>query len=276
MPLFAATASGLFADHGLDVELLDGEGSTPERIASGDAELGLTATLYFLRAQAASTHELPVRFVMPFHQRDPIAGLVRDDSALTEPADLADRSVARWGLSFMTEAYVAALAQLGGRPSRIASVEGDPSAALRTGSVEVVPTWAETVPVRSYADVVVRAIPFETGGYASGLIAADTVSDAVLTRLHQALVAAFSLQRAQPHVGVAAFHAHYPHVPEADARDNWDRFVPFAFSDASEPRAVRPERWQATVANIVATHGLPVLDAERLYRIPAQAGDVVP
>lgn len=250
------------------VELVDGAGSTTERIAAGDAELGLTASLYFLRAQAAAGGALPVRFVMPLHQRDPIAGLVRDDAALATPEDLADRSVARWGLSFMTEAYVAALARLGGQPSQIVAVDGDPSAALAAEAVDVVPSWAETIPVRSYAGVAVRAIPFDVdGGYASGLVAADRVSDDVLARMHAALVAGFAVQRADPDVGVAAFCDHYPHVPKHDARANWDYYVPFAFAEASSQRTVDPERWKQTVADITATHGLAPLEAERLQRI---------
>lgn len=266
MPFFAATASGLFADYGLDVELLDGQGATTERIAAGEAELGLTATLYFLRSQAGSADELPARFVMPLHQRDPIAGLVRDDSDLVTPDDLADRSVARWGLAFMTDAYTWALARRNAKPSQVVPVEGDPSAALRDGTVDVVPSWAETIPVRSYAGVTVRAIPFETEGYASGLIAADTVSDDVVARVREALVAAFTLQREHPRVGVEPFCERYPHIPPADAFDNWDKFVPFGFSKASQARAVDPHRWTATVADTVAAHELPAVDAERLYR----------
>lgn len=266
MPFFAATASGLFADHGLDVELLDGRGATTERIAAGEAELGLTATLYFLRAQTASAPELPVRFAMPLHQRDPIAGLVRHDSELMTPQDLPDRSVARWGLAFMTEAYTWALARLSAKPSQIVPVEGDPSAALQAGTVDVVPSWAETIPVRSYAGVTVRAIPLGGEGYASGLIAADAVSDEVLTRVRKALTAAFSLQRDQPDLGVKPFCERYPHIPRADAFANWRDFVPFAFAETSETRAVDPDRWTATAADTIEAHQLPPLHAERLYR----------
>lgn len=267
MPFFAATASGLFADHGLDVELLDGHGATTERIAVGEAELGLTATLYFLRAQAASSSELPVRFAMPLHQRDPIAALVRDDSELMTPRDLPDRSVARWGLAFMTEAYTWALARQNAKPSQIVPVEGDPSAALQARTVDVVPSWAETIPVRSYAGVTVRAIPLGGEGYASGLIAADTVSDEVLTRLREALTAAFSLQRDHPHLGVEPFCERYPHIPRADAFANWRDFVPFAFAETSATRTVDPDRWTATVADTIEAHQLPTLPAERLSRI---------
>lgn len=266
MPFFAATASGLFADHGLDVELLDGQGATTERLASGEAELGLTATLYFLRARAASAPELPVRFAMPLHQRDPIAALVRDDSELVTHRDLPDRSVARWGLAFMTEAYTWALARLNAKPSQIVPVEGDPSAALRAGTVDVVPSWAETIPVRSYAGVTVRAIPLGGEGYASGVIAADAVSDEMLTRVREALTAAFALQREHPHTGVEPFCERYPHIPRADAFDNWRYFEPFAFPTTSATRTVDPDRWAATVVDTVDAHQLPTLEAERLYR----------
>lgn len=270
LPVFAAAAGGLFAEEDLDVELVNSQGSTTERLAAGEAEFGLTATLYFLRSQAARQPRLPVRFVLPLHQRDPMAALVRDDADMATVEDLAGRSAARWGLAWMADAYTAALARRGLAAPEIVAVEGDPSAALRTRDVEVVPSWAETIPVRSYADVRVRAIPFDLDGYASGLVAADDVDDEVVARMCRALDAGFALQQAQPDPGLTAFCDHYSEVPRSDASDNWRRFLPFA--EVARPRTVDPARWAATVAGIQAAHGLGPLDAAELARIPEPTG----
>lgn len=266
LPVFAAAAGGLFAEQGLDVELVNGQGSTTERLAAGEAEFGLTATLYFLRSQASRRSPLPVRFVLPLHQRDPIAALVRDDADMTTVQDLAGRTAARWGLAWMADAYTAALARSGLAPPQTLPVEGDPSAALRTRDVDVVPSWAETIPVRSYAGVGIRAIPLDLDGYASGLVAADRVDDDVLARTCRAVADGFALQQAQPDPGLTAFCAHYPQVPRADASDNWRRFLPFA--EPTSPRTVDPGRWAATVADIRAAHGLGPLDVTQLVRTP--------
>lgn len=272
LPVFAAAAGGLFAEQDLDVELVNGQGSTTERLAAGEAEFGLTATLYFLRSQASQQSQLPVRFVVPFHQRDPIAALVRDDADMATVEDLVGRPAARWQLAWMADAYTAALARTGLAAPEIVPVEGDPSAALRTRDVEVVPSWAETIPVRSYAGVGIRAIPFDLEGYASGLVAADRVDDDIVARMCRALVDGFTRQQAEPDPGLTAFCAHYPEVPRQDARENWRLFLPFA--QTTSPRSVDPALWAATVADIQAAHGLGSLDAPRLARVPEPTGSL--
>lgn len=206
--------------------------------------------------------------MLPFHQRDPIAALVRADSDLDGVRALAGRPIARWGLAWMTEAYTAALAQRHIDAPEVRPVEGDPSAALRDRLVEVVPTWAETIPVRSYADVAVRTIPLDVEGYASGLVAGDHVPDDVVARMVRAVSTGFALQEHDPDPGLTAFTDFYPHVPRQDASDNWRYFLPFAGPEENRPRTADAARWERTVAAIEDAHGLAHLDAPRLLRSP--------
>ena len=79
LPAFAAAEAGLFAERGIEVEFVRAS-SAPEAVAAGEADFGLTAAVHVLTAQSRARDRLPVRFVAAFHQRNPIAAVVRDDS----------------------------------------------------------------------------------------------------------------------------------------------------------------------------------------------------
>ncbi len=84
--------NGLFADHGLEVAILEPEGGPDNiaRVASGESDFALTSVQHYLSARAASpSAELAARFVAIIVQRSPIAALVPANSRVREPADLA-------------------------------------------------------------------------------------------------------------------------------------------------------------------------------------------
>jgi len=99
LPAFAAAEGGLFAEQGLEVEFvpaaatpdwtLRGFTSRVKAVAAGDAEFALTSVAYLLAAQGDAGGRLLARFVAVSHQRNPIVAVVRDDSDLEVPADLA-------------------------------------------------------------------------------------------------------------------------------------------------------------------------------------------
>src|SRR5688572_29582351 len=94
LPYLAAAADGLFADHGLDVEVLH-PASGPEnvrRVASGGSDFCLTSVAHYLTARARFG-DLAARFVSAVVQRHPIAGLVAADSVIRTPSDLSGRRV---------------------------------------------------------------------------------------------------------------------------------------------------------------------------------------
>src|SRR5215207_10007122 len=108
LPAFAASEAGLFAERGLEVEFVRAS-SAAEAIAAGDADFGLTAAVHVLTAQSRAQDRLPVRFVAAFHQRNPIAAVVRADSGRRTPDDLAGARASRWGSPWFTAEYAGAL-----------------------------------------------------------------------------------------------------------------------------------------------------------------------
>ena len=105
LPAFAAAEGGLFDDRELDVEFvpaarppdysLSGFTARVKAVASGHADFALTSVVYLLAAQTEAAGSLPVRFVATAHQRNPIAGVVREDCGMRTPEDLAGARTAR-------------------------------------------------------------------------------------------------------------------------------------------------------------------------------------
>ncbi|HEX2027984.1 MAG TPA: ABC transporter substrate-binding protein [Nitriliruptorales bacterium] len=264
LPAFAAAAGGLFADHHLDVTFVDGQGR-PASVAAGGADFGLTAVLY-LHQELAADRGLGVRFVGGLHRRHPIAALVREDSPVAQPGDLPGRTAADWSLRFMAPEYAAALGRLGlDRPRFVRLDDGaDPSEAVRAGQVEVIPTWVDTLPVRTRHGVALRAVPVGGDICASGLVAADRVPEEVAGRMRDALAAGLVLQREDPRVGVVAF-AERTGLPHDYVAQGWALFEPCA-GEGPSPLTMTAAEWERTVASTAAVHGLPVVDGEQVHR----------
>lgn len=275
LPAFAAAEGGLFADRGLEVEFVEcvrsldwtlrGFATRVEAVAAGAADFALTSVAYLLAAQSEAGGRLPVRFVAVSHQRNPIVGVVRGDSGLEEPGDLAGARAARWIMPWFTQEYAGALAQMGfGQPEVVETQ--DPGVALARGQVDVIPTWMDmTLAHRRDADFSIRAIPLDIDVYTTGLVAADRLPLELVTRVRDAFVAGYDLHRDQPEPGIAAFRRRFPDVSEEHIQANWELFEPYAFGGAS-PGSMGACRWQATIDHTAATHGLPTLPGNRAYR----------
>lgn len=271
-------ANGLFAQYGLDVEFvnappgrdlsLSGLSLRVPALAAGAAEFGVSTVPYLMAAQAEAGGTLPVRFISVFHQRHPVSAVVGEDSPLRSPSDLAGRRTAAHTLPWFVAEYEYALAATGMGPAEFVQTEGRDYGAglLATGEVDVVPTWADTLPVvRRTAGFAVRAIPLGIGAYASGVIAADRVPTDVASRMRDALAAALELQRQQPELGVQAYRARFPQIPVDDIRLSWSSFVRHGWGD--HPAGSMEEgTWDRTVAITAAAHSLPRAAPESLYR----------
>lgn len=279
LPIFAAAASGLFAEHDLEVELVNvlstngryGLSDFAERVRSvarDEVDFCVSAVAYVLTAQAEANGELPARFAAVLHQRSPVGGLVAGDSEMQGPEDLPSRRVARGPMPWFFAEYQAGLAERGlGEPVVVDLPEGVSSPeALARGYVEVLPGYPEMVPGNSSkAGFPLRAIPLDIEVYASGLVAADRLPLEVVSRMREALAAGFYLQREQPEVGIAAFVRQYPSAPVESIRESWSLFQPYGFAGA-EPASMNVDRWKWTIEYTAAAHGLPAPPPDRVYR----------
>ena len=275
LPAFAAAEAGLFAEQGLEVEFVDcarapdwtlrGLSTRADAVAAGEADFALTSVAYLLAAQSEAGGDLPVRFAAVSHQRNPIVGVVRGDSRLVEPEDLAGARAARWSMPWYADEYAGALAYMGmGRPPMVETERA--GTALGSGEVDVIPTWMDmTIAHRRDADFSIRTIPLDIEVYATGLVAADRLPPELVTRVRDAFVAGYELHRDEPELGIAAFRRRFPDISEEHIRANWELFEPYAF-DGPTPGSMDADRWQATIDYTAVTHGLSTFSGEQVYR----------
>lgn len=235
-------------------------------MAAGGSEFCLTSVAHYLRARAESG-ELAARYVAMVVQGNPMAGLVREDSAIAVPADLSGRRLGGPAGSGLVAEYQAALDHLGlGRSELVPTEYGDAPAALGRGDIDVVADYVDLIPrTRRQAGVPVRAVPFRLPVYSSGLVANDGVPPGVVELMSAAVVAALERQREDPEEGVAALVERYPDVDPAEALEGWLLVEPNIFTGAPVG-SMDASRWRSTIAFVTRAHELPVPGAETVYR----------
>lgn len=276
LPAFAAAEGGLFAEQEIEVEFvgcaraadysLQGFTTRPKAIAAGDADFGLSSVAYLLAAQTELGGRLPVRFAAVAHQRNPIVGIVRDDSEMTEPEDLPGARAASWRIPWFTQEYAGALAHMGLGSPEIVELSEDLDGALGRGEIDVIPTWMDMTLYHRKPKLAIRTVPLDLEVYTTGLVAADRVPPELASRFRDAWAAGFELQLERPELGIAAFRRQYPDVSEEHIRANWAVFEPYAVDGVVAPGSMDADRWRQTIDYTAATHGLSVFEGERLYR----------
>jgi hypothetical protein len=273
LPVFAASEAGLFAEQGLEVEYV-ASSQAPEAVAAGDADFALTSAVHVLSAQTRAAGRLPVRFVATFHQRNPIAAVVREDSGRRTPQDLVGARAARWGIPWFAREYAGAMRHMSLGAPVLIDTPGSLDEALGSGAVDVLPMWMDdTAPARALGMTLyhrgegfgVRAIALDIPVYSTGLIAADRVPLDVVHRVRHALAGGHRLQQEQPEPGLAGFCRRFPEVSAEHARISWALYEPYAF-DGVTPGSMHAGRWQDTIAYTTRAHGLSTFGEERIYR----------
>jgi len=285
LPAFAADEGGLFAEQGLQVEFVPatrppdysvaGFTARVKAVAAGDADFALTSVVYLLAAQSAAAGSLPVRFAAIAHQHNQIVGVVREDSGLRTPGDLAGARTARWSMPWFAQEYAGALDYLGLGAPVMVDIPGGLDAALGSDEVEVLPVWLDdTTRAQSQGLVLhhggttfaVCTIALEIPVYTTGLVAADRLPSDVIRSMRDAYVAGFQLQSERPELGLSGFRRCFPTVSEDHARLNWAIFEPCARSGDVLPGSMSADRWEATIGHTAGTHGLSTFPGDRLYR----------
>jgi NitT/TauT family transport system substrate-binding protein len=268
LPYLAAASTGLFADFGFDVELLDPQGgpANVNRVADGGADFCLTSIAHYLTARARSG-DVAARFVAIVVQRSPMAALVAESSSIHRPEDLAGRRLGGPPEGGMVLEYQAALDRLGLDRSEVVPMDyREAWTALAEGRVDAVADYVDIEPrLRRLSGIPVRAIPFGLEVYSSGLVAADRLPEERVVEMRDALVAALQRQRAHPTEGVEALVQRYPDIEPAAAIEGWRLVEPYIFTDVP-PGSMDVDRWADTIGFSAAAHGLPVPVPESVYR----------
>ena len=271
-----AGAEGLFADYSIDLEIADPPGG-PEnikRVASGERDFCLTSVHHYLTAWA-DAGPLAARFAAIVVQRSPVSAIVLDASPITEPADLAGARLGGSADGTFTREFLASLEQRGvGAPVLVPLTGDEIHAALVAGEIDAYVEYIDALPrQRRLVGAPLRAVPVGLGVYASGLVAADRLSDETVARMRGALVDSIKRQREDPEAGVAEQGRRYPAIDPVQATEGWKLIEPFVFA-AGEPGVMNAATWDETLDFLTAIRGLPRPPTEMVYRPELATADL--
>ena len=264
--------NGLFAEHGVDVDILDPSGG-PEnvvRVGAGESDFALTSVQHYLSARAEHG-DIPARFVAMIVQRSPIGALVPATSVVRVPADLAGCRVGGDPANPQVVEFMASLDHLCvARPKLVELAPGTAPAALGRGEVDAIVARVDARPRRRrQAGADLRAIRVGRDDvYGSGLIASDSLADELVEQVRGAVVAALEAQRAAPDTGLAQMDDRYGDDRTDDAPEGWRMLQEFVFTDAATG-SMDPSRWRTTLEFLCRARGIDVPPPESVYRTVA-------
>jgi NitT/TauT family transport system substrate-binding protein len=261
--------NGLFAEQGVDVEILDPSGGPDNivRVGRGESDFALTSVQHYLSARAEHG-DIPARFVAMIVQRSPIGALVRVDSGVRRPADLAGRRVGGDPENPQVIEFMATLDFLGiDRPELVEVAAGRGPAALGRGEVDAIVALVDAMPRRRrQAGVDLRAIRVGRDDvYGSGVIASDGLPDDLVAKVRAGVVAALEAQRLGPDAGLAQMADRYGDDRTDDAPEGWRMLQEFVLTDAPTG-SMDAEQWRTTLEFLCAARGFEVPRPESIYR----------
>jgi ABC-type nitrate/sulfonate/bicarbonate transport system substrate-binding protein len=261
--------NGLFADHGVDVEILDPSGGPDNVVAvgSGDSDFALTSVQHYLSARA--THgDIAARFVAMVVRRSPIGALVAASSGVASPADLARCRVGGDPSNPQVVEFLATLDHRGiSRPTLVELDAGSARESLRRGEIDAIVALVDALPRRRrQVGVPLRAIHVGRDDvYGSGVIASDRAPDDLVAQVRGAVVAALEAQRVEPDSGLTQMADRYGDDRTDDAPEGWRMLQEFVFTDRPTG-SMEAFQWRTTLDFLCRARGLAVPEAESVYR----------
>jgi ABC-type nitrate/sulfonate/bicarbonate transport system substrate-binding protein len=261
--------NGLFAEHGVDVEILDPSGGPDNvvRVGSGDSDFALTSVQHYLSARAEHG-DIPARFVAMVVQRSPIGALVPATSPVGRSADLAGCRVGGDPENPQVVEFLATLDHLGiDRPALVDVGAGNGPAALARGEVDAIVALVDALPRRRrQAGMDLRAVRVGRDDvYGSGVIAADRLPDELVAKVRAGVVAALEAQRLGPDAGLAQMADRYGDDRTDDAPEGWRMLQEFVFTDVPTG-SMDADRWRTSLEFLCGARGFPVPAPESVYR----------
>lgn len=247
-----------------------GRGRGPQnivRVAEGDSDFCLTSVHHYLSALQQSEGGLTARFVAIVVRHSPIGAIVHAESPVVTPDDLEQRRIAASPDKPHGSEFLMTLRHLGYAPSELVELAPeDVGAGLARGEVDALVEFVDALPrLRRLAGCSLRAVPVGLPIYASGLVAADRLSDELVDRMRIALVRALRSQRADPKGGLAELVHRYPEVSAADAVEGWQLIEPYIFG-GNRPGEMDTAEWHETLRLLCRARGLPMVEPDRVHR----------
>lgn len=263
-PLYYGVQEGIFAEHGIDLTIDAGQGSTRTAQAVGgqQVDFGWSDTAAVL---GNIDQGVDIKSVGVFLQTTPSAVQVFADSGIEEPADLAGRTIAVSAGDAPTTTFPMFLADVGLKPGDVKEQNLDSAgkmAALMAGRVDGLIGFAHdqgpTIANKSGREM--RYFRYSDAGlnfFSNGLIAHNsTINDdpELVQRMLDATSDAYAAAIDNPEAAAAAMVGVDPQTPpEHVLLQQWEQTIPLLSTPATSgqaPGTNAKEDWTTTIATL--------------------------
>lgn len=268
-PFYYGLEEGIFAEHGINLKIEAGQGSTKttQAVGADQVQFGWADTPAVL---ANIDKGVTVRSVGVFLQTTPSSVQVFADSGVKEPADLEGKTIAVSAGDAPTTTFPLYLEAAGVPEDAVTQQNLDPAgkiSAMLTGKVDGLIGFAHdqgpTIAAKSGRDITyLRYSDVGLNFYSNGLIASEsTIADdpELVTEMVAATSEAFAAAAEDPDAAVASMEGKDPQMPEADVlTEQWKQTIELLHTDATEgqaPGVNSPDDWAATL-DVLSGSGL--------------------
>jgi len=259
--LYYGLEEGIFEDHGIELNIEPGQGSTKtaQAVGAGEVAFGWADTPAVL---GNIDNGVPIQSVGVFLQTTPSAVQVFADSGIEEPADLAGKTIAVSTGDAPTTTFPMYLDAVGLSEDDVTQQNMDPAgkiSAMLTGQVDGLIGFAHdqgpTIAAESGRDV--KYFRYADAGlnfYGTGLVVSNkTIEDnpELVDEMVAATSESFAAAMENPEEAVAAMAGKSPQMPEEDVlTDQWKETIELLHTDATEgdsPGFNSSEDWKSTL-----------------------------
>lgn len=273
-PFYYGVEEGIFADHGIDLEIQAGQGSTKtvQATGQGQVDFGWADTPPVL---ANIDSGVDVRSVGVFLQTTPSAVQVFADSGIDTPQDLEGKTIAVSAGDAPTTTFPLYLDAVGVDESSVKQQNLDPAgkiSAMISGKVDGLIGFAHdqgpTVAHRSEKEV--KYLRYSDEGlnfYSNGLIASDKTIDSdsdLVERMVAATSEAFEAAAENPEDAAASMEGKDPQIPPTDVvLEQWEETMELLTTENTEgqvPGTNDEADWQNTIEILAKAK---ILDSEQ-------------
>ncbi|NMR29079.1 ABC transporter substrate-binding protein [Crystallibacter degradans] len=263
-PFYYGVEQGIFEEHGIDLTIKAGQGSTKtvQAAGQGQVDFGWADTPAVL---ANIDKGVAVKSLGVYLQTTPSAVQVFADSGITSPEDLKGKTIAVSAGDAPTTTFPAFLEAAGLSDSDVKQQNLDAAgkmAAMMTGQVDGLIGFAHdqgpTIASKSGKEMTyLRYADAGVSFYSNGLISSDDyLSDnpEVAERMMAAVSESFEAAIANPEAAAAAMEGKDPQIPAQDVvLTQWEETMKLLHTDATEgqkPGVNDPADWAATIKTL--------------------------
>lgn len=272
-PFYYGVEQGIFEEHGIDLQIEAGQGSTKTAQAVGQEQVDFGwADAPAIMASIDSG--VGIQSVATFLQVTPSAVQVFSDEGIETPEDLKGKTIAVSAGDAPTTTFPLYLEAVGLEESDVSQQNVDPAgkiAAMLSGQVDGLIGFAHdqgpTIAAESGRDV--SYLRYSDAGlsfFSNGIVAPSSTIESdpeLVDALVQATSEAFAAAKEDPEAAVASMEGKDPQMPDAEVlQGQWEETIKLLETDATAgqvPGTNAVEDWENTI-EVLSTAGLTAED----------------